>query len=68
MQITTPLNNLLNISFPLIMAPMFLVSNEGMMKSAIDGGVMGVFPSLNYRNAGELDAVIDEFRSRQFRC
>jgi nitronate monooxygenase len=60
MQINTPLNNLLNISFPLIMAPMFLVSNEGMMKSAIDGGVMGVFPSLNYRNTGELDAVIAE--------
>jgi len=49
----------LNIKIPMIMAPMFLVSNEEMMKSAIRSGIMGVFPSLNYRKPGELEQVIE---------
>lgn len=48
----------LNISLPVIMAPMFLVSNEDMMKEAIRNGIAGCFPSLNYRKEGELDAVL----------
>ncbi len=60
MQFQTALNNLLNIRFPLIMAPMFLVSNERMMQSAIDSGVMGVFPSLNFRKQGELASLISK--------
>ena len=59
MKFNTPLNNLLNIRLPVIMAPMFLVSNEKMIKSAIQNGVMGVFPTLNYREKGELDLIID---------
>jgi len=58
MHFISSLNNLLNIRLPVIMAPMFLVSNESMMKSAIDGGIMGVFPTLNYREKGELEALI----------
>lgn len=38
-----------NLKFPLVVAPMFLVSNVRMMQSAMDAGVMGVFPTLNYR-------------------
>jgi nitronate monooxygenase len=49
----------LNIEFPVIMAPMFLVSNEEMIKSAIRQGIMGVFPSLNHRAPGELEDLID---------
>ncbi len=41
------------------MAPMFLVSNEAMMKAAIRSGIAGTFPSLNYRNEGELSALLD---------
>ncbi|RPE10020.1 nitronate monooxygenase [Chitinophaga lutea] len=41
------------------MAPMFLVSNEAMMKAAIRCGIAGTFPSLNYRNEGELPALLD---------
>lgn len=48
----------LNISLPVIMAPMFLVSNEDMMKAAIRNGIAGCFPSLNYRKEGELDTVL----------
>ncbi len=44
----------LNISFPLIMAPMFLVSNIEMLKAAIDSGIAGVTASLNYLNSDDL--------------
>lgn len=48
----------LNLSLPVIMAPMFLVSNENMMKEAISNGIAGCFPSLNYRKEGELAAIL----------
>lgn len=50
---------LLNIEFPLIMAPMFLVSNADMIKAGLDSGIMATFPTLNYRKEGELAAVLD---------
>jgi nitronate monooxygenase len=46
------------LDIPVIMAPMFLVSNEAMLKSAIDEGILGVFPSLNYRDDSELSALL----------
>lgn len=49
-----------NLSAPIVMAPMFLVSNMSMLKAAIDAGIMGVFPTLNFRNEGELEAVLSE--------
>jgi nitronate monooxygenase len=48
----------LQIDFPIIMAPMFLVSNEAMMKSGMNAGIMATFPSLNYRKEGELDTLL----------
>jgi nitronate monooxygenase len=58
MKIHTPLNDLLHIDFPLIMAPMFLVSNMDMMKAGIDAGIAASFPTLNYRTEEELARVI----------
>ncbi|RPD40846.1 NAD(P)H-dependent flavin oxidoreductase [Chitinophaga barathri] len=49
----------LGIRYPVIMAPMFLVSNEPMMKAAIRSGIAGTFPSLNYRKEGELPALLE---------
>lgn len=59
--------NLLNTIHPIIQAPMFLVSNEAMVKAAMDSGIAGTFPSLNFRKEGELKAVLErlnEHRSR----
>ena len=56
----TKLTKKLNIQFSLIMAPMFLVSNKEMLKAAIDSGIAGVIPSLNYLNSGKLAADIEE--------
>lgn len=46
------------VAYPVIMAPMFLVSNEEMIRSAIRSGIIGVFPSLNFRDDGLLEALI----------
>lgn len=59
----TALTKLTGIKYPIIMAPMFLVSNVAMMKAAMDNGILGMFPTLNYRKEGELEAVIDELNS-----
>ena len=54
------LTDSLKIDFPLIMAPMFLVSNIDMLKAGMRSGIMATFPSLNYRKKGELDSVLQE--------
>lgn len=40
---------LLDIKLPIIMAPMFLVSNEQMLLAAGKSGIAGAIPALNYR-------------------
>lgn len=57
--ISTELNKMLGLRLPVIMAPMFLVSNEEMVKAAIRSGIAGAFPSLNYRREGELAKVLE---------
>ena len=54
----TALTQMFNLRLPIIMAPMFLVSNEEMMKSAMRFGVLGTFPTLNYRKENELQDLI----------
>ncbi|MBS1638409.1 MAG: nitronate monooxygenase [Bacteroidetes bacterium] len=57
------LTDLLKIEFPVIMAPMFLVSNKAMIEAGMRAGVMATFPSLNYRKAGELETLLDELNA-----
>lgn len=52
-----------NIDIPVIMAPMFLVSDVNMVKAAIDGKIIGTFPSLNYRDSKTLDKTLKELNS-----
>lgn len=65
MNLNEKLNSLLNINFPVIMAPMFLVSNLEMMKAGMRAGIMATFPTLNYRKEGELEAILDELSAYQ---
>lgn len=60
MSIHTKINSLLNIENAIIMAPMFLVSNAQMIKLGMLSGIMATFPTLNYRNEGELENVLIE--------
>jgi nitronate monooxygenase len=54
--------SLLKIKRPLIMAPMFLVSNTKMVIEGMKSGVAGCIPALNYRTLEELRASIIELR------
>jgi nitronate monooxygenase len=57
------LTSLLNINRPLIMAPMFLVSNTKMVIEGMKSGVAGCIPALNYRTLEELRASVIELRA-----
>lgn len=52
------LNQILNIEHPLILAPMFLVTNEEMVKIALDCGITAAIPALNYRKTVEMERAI----------
>lgn len=56
------LTALLQINEPLIMAPMFLVSNTKMVIEGMKSGVAGCIPALNYRTLDELRASVIELR------
>lgn len=57
------LKTLLQIKHPLIMAPMFLVSNTKMVIEGMKSGVAGCIPALNYRTLDELRTSIIELKA-----
>jgi len=57
------LDKLLGIQYPIIVAPMFLISNTRMVKAALASGATAAFPALNYRTDQELRAAIEEIKS-----
>ena len=57
------LTTLLNIKYPVIMAPMFLVSNTKMVIEGMKSGIAGCIPALNYRTLEELKAAIHELKA-----
>jgi nitronate monooxygenase len=58
-----PLCDLLGIRYPIILAPMFLVSNSQMIIKGIEAGITGAIPALNYRTTDELVAAIQDIRA-----
>lgn len=59
----TTLDKMLGIQYPLIVAPMFLISNTAMIKAALDSGVTACFPALNYRTDAELRKAIADIKA-----
>jgi nitronate monooxygenase len=47
--VQTALTRMLQIRYPVIMAPMFLVSDARMVVAACENGITGAIPALNYR-------------------
>ena len=62
-KIDAKLTDLLDIKFPIILAPMFLVSNTKMIIEAIKSGITGAIPALNYRTTEELRTAIKSIKS-----
>ena len=57
------LDQLLGIEYPVIVAPMFLISNTKMIKAALANGITAAFPALNYRTDQELRAAISDIKA-----
>ena len=57
------LTEILDIKHPIIMAPMFLVSNVKMLTAGMDNGVAACVPALNYRTIPELREAITELKA-----
>jgi len=58
----TSLTKLLNIKYPIIMAPMFLVTNTKMMIESLNSDIAACIPALNYKTNQELRDAIQEIR------
>jgi nitronate monooxygenase len=52
------LDKILGIDYPVILAPMFLVTTPAMVRIAIENGITGAIPAMNYRRDGELRKAI----------
>ncbi len=59
---TRTLDKILGIDYPVIIAPMFLISNVKMIKAALSEGVTAAFPALNYRTDNDLKTALREIK------
>lgn len=63
-RIRTPFSELMKVDFPIIAAPMFLVSNTDIVTEASEAGGIGTFPALNYRPIEKYAEALQNIRSR----
>jgi nitronate monooxygenase len=56
------LDQILGIEHPIVLAPMFLISDTNMVKSALDSGITAAIPALNYRTPKELEKAIEDLK------
>jgi nitronate monooxygenase len=63
-EISTPFTKLFGLKYPIIGAPMFLVSNEDMVVAISEAGGIGAFPALNYRPIEEYAAALKRIKAR----
>ncbi len=61
--LATKLTEMFSMEYPIIGAPMFLVSNKEMVVAASRAGGMGTFPAMNFRPIENYQKVIDEVES-----
>ena len=62
-KLNTDLTEMLGIDFPIIQAPMFLVSNTKMVIAASNSGITGCIPAMNYRTLEGLRRAIKEVKN-----
>ncbi len=48
---STPLSRRIGLTYPLVAAPMFIISNREMIVACAEAGILGAMPSLNARTA-----------------
>lgn len=62
--IETKMTNILGCKYPIIGAPMFLVSNPEVVSEVTLAGGVGVFPTLNCRSTDELKTWLEKIESK----
>jgi len=60
--IPTSFTEMMGIRYPIIAAPMFLVSNEEIVARVSNAGAIGTFPALNYRPIEEYKRALKKMR------
>jgi len=63
-RIHTPLSKRIGLSYPIVCAPMFLLSNKHMLLAAAEAGILGAMPSLNLRAHEEFRQVLSWLRAK----
>jgi nitronate monooxygenase len=61
---STPLSRRLGLRYPIVAAPMFLISGRELIVAAAEAGIVGAMPSLNARTAKDLKADLEWIRAR----
>jgi nitronate monooxygenase len=64
MGLSTELSDKLGLRYPIVVAPMFLISNKEMIVAAAEAGVLGTMPTLNARTPEDLRADLEWIRAR----
>ena len=60
----TSLSKKLGLKYPMVVAPMFLISNKEMIVAAAEAGILGTMPTLNARTPEKLRADLEWIRER----
>lgn len=64
MPLSTELSKRLGLEYPIVAAPMFLISNREMIVAAAEAGILGGMPSLNARTAEKFEEDLRWIRER----
>ena len=64
MKLSTPLSQTLGLKYPLVCAPMFIISNKEMIVACAEAGILGTMPSLNARTPEQFRADLAWIRER----
>lgn len=62
--IKTKFTEQFGIDYPIVSAPMFLVSNEDMVVETCEAGGLGTFPALNFRPVENFKRAVENVKSR----
>jgi nitronate monooxygenase len=63
-RIRTPLSERIGLRYPIVCAPMFIISNKEMIVACAEAGILGSMPAINLRSREEFREVLAWIRAR----
>ena len=64
MGLSTSLSRKLGLKYPIVAAPMFILSNKEMLVACAEAGILGAMPSLNARTPEAMRSDLEWIRSK----